>query len=95
MSKIRRLVLDVVVPSAVDVIHITQDLAELASVSGVSSFVNEFDKKVINIKIIVEGTDINYKSLEKTITAHGGAVHSVDSVAAGKQIIEDVETPQD
>ncbi len=95
MSKIRRLVLDVVVPTAVDVIHITQDLAELPSVGGVSSFVNEFDKKVINIKIIVEGADINYKSLEKTIAAHGGAVHSVDSVAAGKQIVEDVKTPQD
>lgn len=95
MAKIRRLVLDIVIPSAADVIKLTQDLADMNNASGVSSFVNEFDKRAINIKVILEGTDLNIKGIEKVVHSHGGSIHSVDSVAAGKEIIEDVETPQD
>jgi hypothetical protein len=95
MAKIRRLVLDVVIPTASEVTKLTQDLADLVNVSGVSSFVNEFDKKVINIKIIMEGDDLDLKVIERVINSHGGSTHSVDSVAAGKKIIEDVVTPQD
>jgi len=95
MAKIRRLVLDVVIPNASDVAKLTQDLADLAAVKGVSSFVNEFDKNVINVKLILEGTSLDIQEIEKSIASQGGSVHSVDSVAAGKEIIEDVETPQD
>ncbi len=95
MAKIRRLVLDIVVPSATEVSKLTQDLAELAGVSGASSFVNEIDKHVTNLKVVLQGDDLVMRSIEKTIGSHGGSIHSVDSVAAGKLIIEDVETPQD
>lgn len=95
MAKIRRLVLDVVVPNAADVSKLTQDLADMSNVKGASSFVNEFDKNVIDLKLILEGPDLKMKEIEKVVSAHGGSIHSVDSVAAGKQIIEDVETPQD
>jgi hypothetical protein len=77
------------------VVKLTQDLADLAAVKGSSSFVNVFDKNVINLKLILEGTDLKLKTIEKVVNGHGGSIHSVDSVAAGKEIIEDVETPQD
>jgi hypothetical protein len=95
MAKIRRLVLDIVIPTAGDVVKLTQDLADIANVKGTSSFVNEFDKNVINLKLILEGTDLKLKEIEKSVNKHGGSIHSVDSVAAGKEIVEDVETPQD
>ena len=95
MAKIRRLVLDVVIPNASDIIKLTQDLADVAMVSGVSSFAEEFDKNVITIKLVLEGDDMKLKAIDKVIASHGGSIHSVDSVAAGKEIIEDVETPQD
>lgn len=95
MAKIRRLVLDVVVPIATDVVQLAQDLADVSAVSGASSFVTEFDKNVINLKLILEGTDLSMNEIEKQVTMHGGSVHSVDNVSAGKEIIEDVETPQD
>lgn len=95
MAKVRRLVLDVVIPNASDVVKLTQDLADLATVSGTSCFVTEFDKNVINIKLILEGSNLNMDEIESEINEHGGSIHSVDSVAAGKEIIEDVETPQD
>lgn len=95
MAKIRRLVLDVVIPNASDVTKLTQDLADLATVKGASSFVDEFDKNVISLKLILEGADLKVKDIEKIINSHGGSIHSVDGVAAGKEIVEDVETPQD
>jgi len=95
MAKIRRLVLDVVIPSTSDIIKLTQELANTDNVTGVSSFVNEFDKRVINLKIIMEGIDLSFEIIERIMSSHGGSIHSIDSVAAGKEIIEDVETPQD
>jgi hypothetical protein len=95
MANIRRLVLDVVIPTAGDVVKLTQDLADIATVKGSSSFAQEFDKNVVTLKMVLEGTDLKMKAIEKVVNSHGGSIHSVDSVAAGKEIIEDVETPQD
>ena len=95
MAKIRRLVLDVVVPNASDIVTMTQDLADVATVKGASSFAEEFDKNVVTLKLVLEGTDLQIKEIEDVISSHGGSIHSVDGVAAGKEIIEDVETPQD
>lgn len=95
MAKIRRLVLDVVIPNASDLTKLTQDLADMTAVKGASSFVDEFDKNVISLKLVLEGTDLKIKEIEKIVHNHGGSIHSVDGVAAGKEIIEDVETPQD
>jgi hypothetical protein len=95
MAKIRRLVLDVVVPSVTEVIKLVQDLAELPNIDGANSFVNEIDKNVINLKIIIEGSDVSFKKVEDVIHDHGGSVHSVDNIAAGKAIVQDVKTPQD
>ena len=55
MAKIRRLVLDVVVPNVTDVIKLVQELADLPNIDGSNSFVNEIDKNVINLKIIISG----------------------------------------
>ena len=95
MAKIRRLVLDVVIPHSAEVIKLTQEIAEAMFVEGVNSMVNEFDKNVTTIKITIEGTDVLYNNIEKIIKSHGGSIHSIDNVVAGKSIIEDVETPQD
>ena len=95
MAKIRRLVLDVVIPTAGDIVKLTHDLADIADVKGTSSFAEEFDKNVVTLKLVLEGADLDMKKVEKVVNSHGGSIHSVDSVAAGKEIVEDVETPQD
>ena len=95
MAKIRRLVLDVVIPTAGDIVKLTQDLADVETVSGTSAFAEEFDKNVVTLKLVLEGTDLHMKAIESVVASHGGSIHSIDSVAAGREIIEDVETPQD
>ena len=95
MAKIRRLVLDVVIPNVVDIPKFTQDLADILSVAGVNTLVNEIDKNVVNLKMIFEGSDLVMKDIERVVSSHGGSIHSIDNVVAGREIIEDVETPQD
>lgn len=95
MAKLRRLVLDVVIPNTVEVVKLTQELADIATMEGVNSLVNEIDKNVTNLKINLEGTDISYNSVEKVIRSNGGSIHSIDNVVAGESIVENVETPQD
>ena len=54
-----------------------------------------FDTHSDNINITVEGNNIDYDELKDVIEDMGGAVHSVDEVAAGTKLIEEVETWQD
>jgi hypothetical protein len=50
---------------------------------------------VENAKITIEGHDLRYEDIEDVIGENGGTIHSIDEVAAGRVLIEDVITPQD
>lgn len=95
MAKIRRLVLDILIPHAADVLKMSESLADLESVEAVNTMIEEMDKNTINVKVTMQGSSLNYEEIEKSISALGGSVHSLDNVVAGKYIVEDVETPQD
>jgi len=70
-------------------------LSKIKGIDGVNIITIEIDKEVENVKIVLEGPDINFNKVKKVLEDFGGAVHSVDEVAAGKKIVEEVETPQD
>ena len=95
MGKIRRLVLDVLKPHEPTIIELAGQLSELNGVEAVNISIYEIDRRVENAKITIEGSDLDYASVERLIQENGGAVHSIDEVVAGKMIIEDAETPQD
>ncbi len=95
LSNIRKIVLDVLKPHKPDIIDYSEKLSEIKQVSGVSIFLNEVDQETENIKVIIEGYNLNYKIIRKTIEDMAGSVHSVDAVYAGEEIIEEVSTPQD
>jgi hypothetical protein len=92
---IRRIVLDVMKPYKPDIVSLSLALSRLSGVEGVNIGVYEFDKDVENVKLTVEGTDINFEQLKRTIEKEGAIIHSVDEVVSGKKIIEEVETLQD
>lgn len=92
---IRRLVLDVLKPHNPSILDLSGKLSRLKGIDGVNIITIEIDKEVENVKIVLEGSDINFNKVKKVLEDSGGAVHSVDEVAAGKKIIEEVETPQD
>ncbi len=95
MSDIRRLVLDVLKPHHPSIVDLSKRLSVLDGVSGVNLTIDEVDQDTESIKITIEGTSIDYDTVEQTISESGAVIHSVDSVSAGKKLVDEVETPQD
>ncbi|PVX26645.1 MAG: hypothetical protein CW716_05560 [Candidatus Bathyarchaeum sp.] len=92
---IRRLILDVLKPHKPSVVEVSEALSHLSGVEGVNIIINEIDQKVENAKIIVAGTSISYEEIKSKLQEFGATIHSIDEVAAGKTIVEEVTTPQD
>ncbi len=95
MGNLRRLVLDVLKPLEPSIVELVQMLADLEGVDGVNISIYEIDRRVENAKLTIEGHNVPYQQIIESIEQNGGAVHSIDEVAAGKVLIEDVITPQD
>jgi hypothetical protein len=92
---IRRLVLDVLKPHNPSVVELSEALSHLEGVEGVNVIIYEIDQQVENAKVIVAGSSIDFESIKKKLQELGATIHSVDEVAAGKRIVEEVKTPQD
>jgi len=95
MGNLRRLVLDVLKPLDPSIVELVQLLADLEGVDGVNISIYEIDRRVENAKVTIEGHDLRYDEIASVIEENGGAIHSIDEVAAGRVLIEDVITPQD
>jgi len=95
LSRLRRLVLDVMKPLEPDMTVLALKLAELEGVEGVNVVLIEVDRDVENVKVTVEGPDLDFEEVKGVIEGIGGAIHSIDEVVAGERIVEEVKTPQD
>ena len=95
MGRIRRLVLDTLKPHDPSIIELADQLSDLEGISAVNISIYEMDRKVENAKITIEGESISYEIVTELIEEMGGAIHSVDEVAAGRHIIDDAQTLQD
>jgi uncharacterized protein len=95
MNNLRRLVLDVLKPMDPSIVELSQILAELEGVEGVNISIYEIDRRVENAKVTIEGSRIPYEVVVEMIENNGASIHSIDEVAAGKILIDDVDTPQD
>jgi len=76
-------------------LNLADKLGDLEGVAGVDITLFEIDNKVENIKITLEGSDIDYQEVAEVIQDSGGSIHSIDKVSTGRQIIDEAETPQD
>ncbi len=92
---LRRLVLDVLKAHKPSIVDVALKLSNVEGVSGVNCILSEVDQETENIKVIVEGININFEELSDAIEELGAVIHSIDGVVAGKKLVEDVETPQD
>jgi len=92
---IKRLVLDVLKPHTPGIIELAEELSRIPEVSGVNISLSEVDQETDTVKIVIEGTAIDYDEVRNVLEAFDAVVHSVDNVVSGQRIVEDVETPQD
>jgi hypothetical protein len=88
-------VIDVLKPLEPSIVELVQLLADFEGVDGVNISIYEIDRRVENAKLTVEGQNVPYRDIIDLIEENGAAIHSIDEVAAGKILIEDVITPQD
>ena len=95
MGNLRRLVIDVLKPLEPSIVELVQLLADFEGVDGVNISIYEIDRRVENAKLTFEDHNVPYQEIIDVIEANGAAIHSIDEVAAGKVLIEDVITPQD
>jgi hypothetical protein len=95
MAPIRRLVLDVLKPHEPPLPELATDVADTDGVTGANVSLVEIDRKVINVKLTLEGPGLDYEAIVDAIEAHGGTVHSIDEIATGEEIVESSPTPQD
>jgi hypothetical protein len=92
---IRRLVLDVLKPHNPSVVELSENLSHLEGIEGVNAIIYEIDQQVENVKLILAGTNLDFEKIKKKLQEMGATIHSIDEVAAGKRIVEEVRTPQD
>jgi uncharacterized protein len=90
-----RIVLDILKPHEPTLPHFAKYLSEINGVEGVNVTLMEIDKETENIKVTMQGIDLNYEEITQAIEEYGGSVHSIDEVVAGKTMVEEVTTPQD
>ncbi len=95
MSDIKRIVLDVLKPHKPSLVDMSLRLSGLKGVDGVSCTLDEVDQETESVKVTIEGSSINYESVEGVLRELGAVIHSVDLVSSGKRLVEDVRTGQD
>jgi hypothetical protein len=88
-------VLDVLKPHDPSLIDFVQHVTETERVDAATASLIELDKEVQNVKITVEGEDLDYGSIEEAVDDLGGTVHSIDQVACGEYVVEEQRTLQD
>jgi hypothetical protein len=88
-------VLDVLKPHEPTNVEVASAIGDIRDVDGVNLSLYEVDQQTENVKITVEGIDVDYDLVLQTIENLGGVVHSVDEIIAGKKIVEEEETLHD
>ncbi len=92
---IRRLVLDVLKLHDPSIVYFATTLEQLEGVVAVNCTLVEVDAKTENLKVVIEGNDMNYDLIMKTVNELHGSIHSIDQVVCGQRFVEAIETPQD
>lgn len=92
---VRRLVLDILIPHDPSLLSFSQQISDATSVEAVTVSLIERDTEVHNVKLTLEGTDLNYDNIDAAISDLGGTIHSVDQVSCGDYIVKEQRTLQD
>lgn len=90
VAPLRRLVLDVLKPiKGPSIVDVARELASLRGVTGVNITVKEIDVETITLSITVQGDNIDFDTFRERLEELGCAIHSIDQVVAGKEIVEE------
>ena len=85
MSQIKRLVLDVLKPHEPTNVQVASAIGDIQDVDGVNLSLYEVDQQTENVKITVEGTDVDFNLVLQTIENLGGSFTALTRSSRGKK----------
>jgi hypothetical protein len=80
MALVKKLVLDVLKPHQPNALEFCQRIANDAAGCRVRVTVEEVDEKTDTLKVVIEGADIDFESVQQAISDMGASLHSIDEV---------------
>lgn len=83
MAKIKKIVLDILKPS--EKLSSSDLVSMLVDVKGtdiVDLKVDEVDKKVETVSVVIEGSDLDLQKIQDVIAKSGASLHSIDQIKA-------------
>ena len=80
MVHITRVVLDVLKPHNPNALDFTTAIAEKISECKIKLTVTAMDEKTETVLLIIEGAQVQFKSITEVISSLGGSIHSIDEV---------------
>ena len=89
MTKIRRLVLDVLKPHHPNVLEFSSAIADNHDGCRITVTVTEVDEKTETTVVTIESDNVPYDAILDTITALGASVHSIDEVEVSSMSPQD------
>jgi hypothetical protein len=92
---IRRLILDVGKGiNRPTLVELSEAISSVKGVEGVNIWVTEMDIETMGTNITIEGNNMNFDEIMKQIEDIGAVVHSVDEIAVGTKLIENIRREQ-
>ena len=89
---IRRLVLEVDKAVAKPTVtELAQAICGVPAVEALNITVTEIDIETVGFNVTIEGERISFPDLVQSIERTGAAVHSIDQLAAGSRIVEEIK----
>ncbi len=82
--EIKTLVLDVLKPHSPSLPEFASFLAEFEGLTRVDITLVEMDERTESLKVVLNGTAINYDALKEYVGKQGAVIHSVDHVIVEK-----------
>jgi hypothetical protein len=82
--EIKTLVLDVLKPHSPSLPEFASYLAEFEGLTRVDITLVEMDERTESLKVVLNGTAINYDALKEYMGKQGAVIHSVDHVIVEK-----------
>lgn len=84
MVNVRKLVLDVVKPQEPNIVEFARALEGLKGVVKVDIVLKEVDRKIENVQITVEGSEVDANEIMSTVEKMGASIKNTVEVSAGK-----------
>lgn len=85
-THVKHLVLDVLKPHDPSLPEFASFLAELKGVTKIDVSLIEMDEKTESLKVVLEGSGIDFEELKEHMAEHGAVIHSVDQVIIEKPV---------